>query len=80
MHNSQGIPWFSWNVGELCGNIGLGFAIQNNIGPMIKTNKKQEKNQYVISLTYIMGSTLYLFIAVMGGFGILGRDGTLNGS
>lgn len=71
--NSE-IVWFSIDIGLLAGNITLGYSIQLNIGPMIKTHKNQEKNSTVIAFVYLIGGFIYCVIAVLGSLGIEGRS------
>jgi hypothetical protein len=50
--------------------MGMGFSIQNFFIPILKRYKDTKNHQKVLKIAYIVGGFAYLFIALVGSYGI----------
>jgi len=51
--------------------MGMGFSIQTFFIPILKKYKNINSYQRLLKIAYIVGGSAYLFIALVGSYGIL---------
>lgn len=57
----------------MAASMGTAFSIQTFFIPVLKKNKNQEDYQFYTFIAYLIGGSIYLYIAYAGSFGILQR-------
>ena len=50
--------------------MGMGFSIQNFFIPILKRYKDTNNYQKLLKIGYLIGGSAYLFIAIVGSYGI----------
>ncbi|EAR93202.1 transmembrane amino acid transporter protein (macronuclear) [Tetrahymena thermophila SB210] len=71
--NTGEIKLFTWNIGTLGCTASSAFSTHNSVCQIMKCNKDQSKNRFVIKMTYVVGAIIYLIIGIIGALGVVGR-------
>lgn len=54
---------------EMAASMGTAFSIQTFFIPILRKNKSQESYQFYTMLAYLIGGSVYMYIAYSGSFG-----------
>jgi sodium-coupled neutral amino acid transporter 9 len=68
------IVWFTWDFPNLSGVLALAFIIHNEIVPIMKQNKNQNKNLRDLGIAYSITGFLYAVMGILGVLAIIGRQ------
>ena len=69
---------FGENPGLLAGTLSMGYFCHTVIIPILKSNKKQEKNMRDLFLGYVFVGMVYLLTGIFGYIGFSGKDFKIN--
>jgi hypothetical protein len=62
------------DVGPLAGCVALAITIQTIFVQLLKKNPDVNSHQKLIFSAYLFGTLYYLFIGIIGGYGLASRD------
>ena len=66
---SNEIPVWTWNFNQILNALATAFSIQSVFVPIIKKCEEMSKYNMIILLSFLIGGSVYTFIAYAGAFG-----------
>ena len=58
---------------DLLDALAEGFALQTFFIPILRMNSNKQKHKKLLTITYIIGTFIYIYVSYMGSYSILNR-------